>query len=135
MAQDTLLMERKPDLRAICFSFQNRETEKTTSKHILKQCQRRVQIMKTPDESILFTMQCMKIELQLVFVTKTCSLMVKIFCFKFHSTPEGSSLYYRLKEEILFVRLSVCLYVCTSSLQHFQSRAFKSSQNHVRPNT
>ena len=30
--------------------------------------------MKTPDKSILFTMQCMKIELQLVFVTVTCSL-------------------------------------------------------------
>ena len=30
--------------------------------------------------------------------------------------------------------LSVCLSVCTSSLQYFQSRAFKSSQNHVGPN-
>ena len=30
---------------------------------------------------------------------------------------------------------SVCLCVCLSSLHHFQSGAFKSLQNHVRPNT
>ena len=35
----------------------------------------------------------------------------------------------------LCVCLSVCLFVCPSSLQHFQSRAFKSSQNHVRTHT
>ena len=40
----------------------------------------------------------------------------------FHSTPP---------EEIL----SVCFSVCPSSLQLFQSGAFKSSQNHVTPNT
>merc|ERR1712037_539495 len=39
--------------------------------------------------------------------------------------PEGSS----LQVEIL----SVCLFVCPSSLQYFQYMAFKSSQNHVRP--
>ena len=39
--------------------------------------------------------------------------------------PEGSS----LQVGILFV----CLSVCTSSLQHFRSMAFKSSQNDVRP--
>ena len=38
---------------------------------------------------------------------------------------EGSS----LQVEIL----SVCLSVIPSSLQHFQYKAFKSSQNHVRP--
>ena len=34
-----------------------------------------------------------------------------------------------LQVEILFV----CPSFCTSSLQHFQYRAFKSSQNHVKP--
>ena len=43
--------------------------------------------------------------------------------------PEGSS----LQVEILFVCLSVCLSEVPSSLWHFQFKAFKSSQNHVRP--
>ena len=30
-------------------------------------------------------------------------------------------------------KLKFCLSICTSSLQHFQYKAFKSSQNHVRP--
>ena len=49
----------------------------------------------------------------------------------FHSTPPTGGV-----ESIRgnSVCLYVCLSVCTSSLQHFQSRAFKSSQNHVGPN-
>ena len=51
------------------------------------------------------------------------------FFFQFSLDPRRGRVY-KLK-----FCLSVCLSFCTSSLRHFQSGAFKSSQNHVRPNT
>ena len=54
-------------------------------------------------------------------------LVRRVILKDFHSTPPTGGV-----ESIR--GNSVCLSVCTSSLQHFQSRAFKSSQNHVRPN-
>ena len=75
MAQPTLHSNGEEPRPGGSSRFKTEKAEKAASKRILKQCQkRRVQIMKTPDKSILFTMQCMKIELQLVFVTVTCSL-------------------------------------------------------------
>ena len=53
-------------------------------------------------------------------------------CSLFHSTPPTGGVESTSWNSVC---LFVCLSVCPSSLQHFQSRAFKSLQNHVRPNT